>query len=258
MNVFTFVAHFEKMIKSYCPFLFFFILIIWSCNKESRWDCIKRTGTISNDLRILPPFAKIYLNDNVNIFIKQGIQQEVKIEAGKNLISLIKTEVVNNELFIKNNNRCNWARSYKNGDINVYITMPVLRCITHYGSGNIKSLDTIVCDTLEMLTRESGDIDLTINANIVFSRLHGTSDITLRGKSHLQGIFHMGEGFLHFEDLETQDTWSHSKASGNQYLNAKNNLSVRLDWVGNIYYVGNPTITISDIGKGTGKVIQQN
>ena len=239
-------------------FVLFFILIICSCSKENRWDCIKRTGVIGNDLRILPPFTKIYLTDNVNVFIKQGIEQEVKIEAGKNLISLIKTEVINNELFIKNSNRCNWARSYKNGHINIYLTMPELKFITHYGSGNIKSLNIIVCDTLEMLTRESGDIELTINANIVFSRLHGTSDITLHGKSNLQGIFHMGEGFLHFEDLETQETWSHSKASGNQYLNAKNNLSVRLDWVGNIYYIGNPTIAINDKGKGAGKLIQQN
>lgn len=258
MNVFTFVTHFFEMIKTHYLFAVFFVIVICSCNKESRWDCIKRTGAITTDVRILPPFTKIYLKDNINVFIRQGIEQEVKIEAGKNLVSLIKTEVNNNELVIKNGNRCNWARSYKNGDINVFITMPVLKFITHYGSGNIKGLDTIVCDTLEILTRESGDVNLTLNANIVFSRLHGTSDITLHGKSNLQGIFHMGEGYLHFEDFVTQIAWSHSKASGNQYLNAKLDLSVRLDWIGNIYYVGNPAINIHEGGKGTGKLIQQN
>ena len=91
------------------------IAIGYSCSKENRWDCIKRTGKPAIETRTLPPFTKIYLKDNIDLFIKQGITEEVKIEAGSNLISLIKTEVDSGILHISNDNRCNWARSYKNG-----------------------------------------------------------------------------------------------------------------------------------------------
>ncbi|MEK6614821.1 MAG: head GIN domain-containing protein [Bacteroidota bacterium] len=231
-------------------------VLIFSCNKESRWDCLKRTGKTSTDIRILPPFAKIIVEDNINVFITQGHTQEVKVEAGNNLISLIKTEVDSGTLHIQNNNQCNWARSYRKGTINVHITMPTLKHISHFGSGMIKSNDTITGDTINILTRESGDVELTINTYIVFTQVHSTSDVTLHGKSIFHGNFHIGAGFLHCEDLQTECTWSFSKASGDEYLNAKQCLGVTIDWVGNIYYSGNPTIEVN--GTGEGKLIHQN
>ena len=207
-------------------------------------------------MRTLPPFTKINLKDNVNVFITQGNPQEVRVEGGENLIPLIKAEVINGELFLENDNRCNWARSYKKGTINVYITMPVLRYISHNGSGQIKGQDTIVCDTLDVLTKESGDVELTIKAKVTFSHIHSTSDATLHGISFAHGIYHVGEGVLHYEDLRSDDIWTYSDASGNEYLNSKNFLIANIHWVGDIYYTGNPTTTI--LGSGSGKLIHQN
>lgn len=232
-------------------------VLIFSCNKENRWDCIKRTGKTSTDIRILPPFTKIIVEDNVNVFITQGSAQEVKVEAGNNLISLIKTEIDSGTLRIQNNNKCNWARSYKNGTINVHIILPTLRHISHFGSGQIKSNDTITGDTLTILTRESGDVELTINTYMVLTQVHSTSDVTLQGKSSLHGNFHIGAGVLHCENLQTDCTWSHTKASGDEYLNVKNCMGVTIDWVGNIYYSGNPSIDVVK-GIGEGKLIHQN
>ncbi|MFI5164021.1 MAG: head GIN domain-containing protein [Bacteroidia bacterium] len=233
-----------------------FSLLFSSCNKENRWDCIKRTGEKTTDTRILPPFTKVYLKDNIDVFITQGATQEVKIAAGKNLISLIKTEVINGELHLSNDNKCNWARSYKNGVISVYITMPTLSFITNDGSGNIKSQGTISCDTMDVWTKESGDVELTLNANVVFVQIYGSSDVTVHGKTNVLGIDHADEGFLYCQDLQTDMAWSTTKSAGNEYFNVKNSLSVTIDWVGNIYYLGNPLVYSK--GTGSGKIIHQN
>ena len=256
---------FRSSLKSFFQFqkrteiigaFFLFIFLFSSCGKENRFDCIKRTGEKTTDTRILPPFTKIYLKDNIDVFVKQGTEQEVKIEAGNNLVSLIKTEVIDGVLHIKNENKCNWARSYKKGKISVYLTIPKLRYVSQFGSGEIKSIDTLSCDTIDILTGESGDVELYVNANVVFNHLHSTSDVTLHGKAPIQGIFHSGEGYLHCEDLQTDITWSHSVASGNEYLNAKNVLAVTIDWAGDIYYLGNPSIELKGTGKG--KLIPNN
>jgi hypothetical protein len=248
--------------KKYLKIFFFLLAIIEtncisSCKKENRWDCIKRTGNIVTETRTLPPFTKIYVKDNINVIITQGNKQEVKVEAGNNLISLIKTEVTDGELRIENKNRCNWTRSYKNATSNVFVTMPTLQYITHYGTGKITSTDTIYCDVLDILTRSSGNVELTVNANKVFHHLHETADVTIRGKSIMQGVYHVGEGYLYASDLQTNITWSTSIASGNEYLNAKDFLAVTIDWVGDIYYVGNPS-TLEVKGTGTGKLYKWN
>ena len=233
------------------------IIIGYSCGKENRWDCIKRTGKPATDIRMLPPFNKIYVKDNIDLFIIQGKSQEVKIEAGNNLISSIKTQVDSGVLHINNDNRCNWARSYKNGAVKIYITMPSLRFLWHFGSGFVKSEATITCDTLDIWAHQTGNVELTLDANIIYTNMHTTADITLRGKSNILGNWHVGEGYLHCKDLQTNIVWSQSKASGDEYFSVRDNLAATINWIGNIYYSGNPPALLRK-GEGKGQLIKEN
>ena len=214
----------------------------------------KGTGKRITETRPLTAFNKIYLEDNVNIIITPGNYYEAKVEAGEKLIPLIHTKVDSGTLILSNDNRCNWARSYKKGIINVYVTMPTLRFIWHYGSGNITCSDTIHCDTINVQTRETGNIDLTLDAHIVYGQFHGSSDVTLHGKAPLMGLYHVGEGYFYAEDLQTDEIWTHSNASGDEKLNAKKVITAKLFWAGSIYYTGNPPQVNSEI-KGSGKLI---
>ena len=244
------------ILKKSAIFILIGCSLMLSCRKENRWDAFKRTGERVTETRTLPGFNKIYLEDNIDIEISYDTVQSIKVEGGKNLVGLITTEVINNELRVSNRNRCNWARSYKRGEIKVYVSVPTLRNITQYGSGTISSTDTIYCDTLNLLTHESGDVDLILKANIIYSQLHGSSDVTLRGISLLHGNYHLGTGYLHCEDLLSIVVWTTSDASGNEYYNATTELSATINWAGDVYYKGSPATHL--FGEGKGKLIQQN
>lgn len=233
------------------PFVFFF-----SCRKENMFDMVKGTGKRITEFRELPPFTKIYLKDNVNVILSPG-SQHVKVEAGEKLIPLIKTKVKDSVLYIEDNNKCNWARSYKKGVISVYISVPTLRYIWHYGSGNITCTDTIPCDVLDIETRETGDVELLVKAGMILAHLHGTSDVTLRGRSTYMGSFHIGEGYFYGSDLITYETWFYSKASGNDYFNVTSGVSGRIAWAGDVYLYGKPSY-ISVVREGKGKLIRMN
>ena len=158
----------------------FAVLLLTSCKKENSCDCFKRTGSIVNVNREVSGFDKLFVEDNLNVFITQGSVFEVKIESGDNLISLIKTEVVDGTLFIRNKNRCNWTRSYDK-PFNVYVTMPVLNFLTSDGTGKIRSLNTITTPDLDIQIKNSGDIELVINNSKITSHMHGSGDLTLHG-----------------------------------------------------------------------------
>jgi hypothetical protein len=242
-------------------FLFIYVLFIitallCACKKENMFDLVKGTGKRIVEIRQLPPFTKIYLKDNVNVFITPG-SQYVKVEAGEKLVPLVRTRVEDDILYIEDDNKFNWARSYKKGVINVHISMPTLRYIWHYGSGNVYGNDTLICDTLDVETRETGNVELTVKAHIIYTHLHGTSDVTLKGKSDLMGSFHMGEGYFYAQDLVTTETWFFTKASGNEYLNVTRGLSGKIAWAGDVYLKGNP-VYMSVIRQGKGKLIRIN
>lgn len=223
-----------------------------SCKKENACDCIKRTGPIVIQKREISGFDKIIVYDNVNVLITQDSIFEVLVEAGKNLRGLITTEVSDRTLVINNNNRCNWARSYKE-PLNIYIKMPVIKYITSDGTGTIKSLNTITTDTFDVQTKNSGNIELIVNNAKIISHMHGAGDLTLHGYTNEHACDIGGTAFLRCQDLQTQYTWVHSFTTGICYVSVNNFLECQIDKIGDIYCYGNPT-TVEKTLKGTGQL----
>lgn len=228
------------------------ILLFAACKKENACDCIKRTGPITTQKRELSGFDKIIVHDNIHVFITQDSNFEVIVEAGKNLRGLITTEVSDGTLVIKNKNRCNWTRSYKE-PINVYIKMPVIKYITSEGTGNIKSLNTITTNTFDVRTKNSGNIELTVNNTLVISHMHGAGDLTLHGYTKEHACDIGGTAFLRCRDLQTESTSIHTFTTGQCYVQASNSLLCIIDKIGDVYCYGNPT-TINKTVRGTGKL----
>ncbi len=140
-----------------------FLLFLLSCKKENMCDCIKSTGKIKFQERIVGDFSNIWLEDNINIILKPDTINKITIEAGENLLKLIHTEIKNNYLYITNENRCNWVRKF-DIPINAYISLKKLDTISYWGSGNISCTDTLKNAIFQIDVHDgSGTVDLTIN-----------------------------------------------------------------------------------------------
>jgi len=227
------------------------ITLFYACKKENRCDCIKRTGSIITETRVINGFDQVYVEDNLNVFITQDSTFEVKVEAGENIVPLIETSVTDGTLHIRNKNRCNWARSYKK-PFNVYIKMPVIKYITSDGTGNIKGLNTITTDAFDVQTKNSGNIELTVNNLKVTSHMHGSGDLTLHGITIEHDCDIGGTAFLQCADLQTTTTWVHTFTTGLCYIKTSN-LSCFIDYIGDVYCYGNPVIMQEKI-KGSGQL----
>ena len=101
-------------------------MCLFSCKKENLCDCVKTTGSHKVEYRSLQNFRCIYLKDKMDLYITQDSSYEVRVEAGSNLMGLIKTELDGETLKVFNNNRCNWVRGYKH-KINVYVSAPYFK-----------------------------------------------------------------------------------------------------------------------------------
>lgn len=222
-----------------------------SCQKENRCDCIKRTGEIITDIRHPIGFDQVVVENNLNVFIAEG-PFEVKVEAGEHIAPLIKTEVVDGILFVRNKNRCNWTRSYKK-PLNVYITMPKIHYITSDGTGDIKSIGTITTDTVDIQTKNSGDIELDVNNLCVRTHMHGSGDVTLRGQTSEHDISIGGTCYIYAADLETVYTYINTFTLGTSYIRAGNLLICRIEQKGDIFCYGNP-VTVQKEQIGTGQL----
>ena len=226
------------------------ITLFTACQKENRCDCFKKTGTIDVSKREVAPFDQIVVENNLNVFITQDTVYEVKVEAGINLIPLIKTEVIDGTLYIRNKNKCNWARNYDQ-PFNIYVKMPVIKYITAAGTGTIKSLNTITTPEFDVAIQNSGDVDLKINNLKLTSHVHGSGDLILSGTTGEHACDIGGTSFLKCQDLQTVNSWVHSYTTGLCYVKASNEITTIIDDVGDIYcYENPPTVLVTKNGKG--------
>lgn len=215
-------------------------------------DCIKSTGTVKKEYRKVENFNILHIEDNININLTEdSLIDEITIEAGENLIPLISTIVGNEILTLKNNNKCNWVRSYKK-EINISVPVKNLKNIIAYGSGNIKSTNTLIVDTLTIELWNSSHIEIAIDAAASYSVLHvGVGDIILKGNTAYSYLYSAGNGWAYLDNLISGSSEIDHRGTGNCFVNAQTELRASIRSIGDVYYQGNPSsITSSITGKG--------
>jgi hypothetical protein len=130
-------------------------LILLSCSEEGK-DCFKSEGDLVSQEISVETFSKITISKGIDLVVKEGPEQIVFVEAGKNLIQDIEFQVLDGDLSILNKNGCEMLRNYHSAK--VYVTTPILEKIYSSSQYSIKS-DGIL--TFPELTLESGIISDT-------------------------------------------------------------------------------------------------
>lgn len=228
-----------------------------SCNKSPVSDCFVSTGSIKTEVRVIEDFHSIMLQDNINLYLKQNDKNKLVLEAGSNLMSKIVTEV-NDEgiLEIKNDNRCNWVRSYDK-PINVYLDFVRLDTLIYKSIGTVTNEDTIQSDTLILEVMEgAGLLALTVDTYKFTANLHyGTADIVTSGRTNISFGYLAGAGKIDNRSLKSGLVYLSNKSSNDIYVYATTGIEVTIDNIGNIYYLGNPSEIKRD-GIGNGELIK--
>ncbi|NQT76592.1 MAG: DUF2807 domain-containing protein [Bacteroidetes bacterium] len=228
-----------------------------SCQKSGIGDCFKNTGPIITESRGASPFTYLHMKNNVDVFLTHDQQYSISVRAGKNIIQGIKTTISDNTLTIQNDNSCNWIRSFEN-PIEVYLGIPKLDSILYQSSGNLRSLNRIVGDFIQLDVIEgAGSINLEIEMNKSWFNLHyGTVDLRVSGYSHINYLYSGGYGPADLHSLNTVFNYMTNNSTNNCYVRASYMLDVRIFNVGDVYYYGNPTTITTEIS-GTGKLYKE-
>ncbi len=138
-------------------------LLYNSCSKDKTFDCLKSTGKVKKEERYFSGVRSIRLEDNVNLFLMQSMDGKIVVEAGENLLPKIVSEQQGETISIRNENKCNWVRSY-DVPVNVYVGVDRIKKIAQSGYGTIRNGETIQTDTLRINSETAGVIELSIDA----------------------------------------------------------------------------------------------
>ena len=230
--------------------IYIFILVfLFSCDNENSGDCFQETGAIIQEEVSLGSFNKIVVNRDVELILKEGSQQEIIIETGKNLLNDVVAEVIDNQLVLTDNNTCNYVRSY--GVTKVYVTAPNITEIRSSTQYDISSDGVLTYPSLRILSENFsqpsafavGNFNLEIDNNSFYVLFNGASNCFVSGKTNnLDVSFSAGGSRFEGENLIAQEVTFWNRGSNDMIVNPQQSITGRIVGVGNVISVNKPPV----------------
>ncbi len=213
--------------------------------------CINANGSYVSRSLSLPPFSGISQETSVEVFIRQGEEQEVIVEGKEDAIDQLELDVDNGVWDIEFD-RC--VRDL--GTMQIYITLPELRSIRSSGSGDIVGENTFETGDLDINQSGSGDVRLTALMDDLDVRISGSGDLLIEGVADEAYYRLSGSGDVRAYGLECRTAEVNISGSGGTEVRVEEWLRVRISGSGDVRYMGNPELDV-DI-TGSGDLIDEN
>lgn len=215
------------------PLLFIFCLLLTGVSLQGqRWGkkTITGEGPLVKKTLAVKDFDSFGLGMNATVYVKQGRNFRVEIEAQKNIIDALELEVEDgawNAGFGDDTK----ARNYKKAKI--WITMPTVRSLAIGGTGEIIG---------ESEFKDLGDLKLSIA---------GSGEIDFSGDAKDGKLSIAGSGTIRGENLKMDNAKVNIAGSGKTYLHMNNgDLKVSIAGSGDVYYKGKANVSSSIAGSG--------
>ena len=190
-------------------------------------------------------FNAIKVQQGITVYLTQGDETSLKVEADDNIIDLLKTEVKNNELkiyFEKN--------VYRAKARNVYLTTANISKINSSSGSEVKSENTIKTDDLTLDSSSGSSIQLTVNSNSIDCGTSSGASMHLKGTTSNFIASSSSGSSINAKKLEAENVTAKtsSGASMDIYVNGK--LNAHASSGGSIDYYGKPTEINKDTSSG--------
>jgi len=204
---------------------------------------------IAQETRDVGAFDEVYLKGSMDVEIKVGGEQSVRVEADANIIDHIETIVKGDELHIQLE-RGNY-RSIKR--MKIYITVPSLDAAGVHGSGDML-VEGAEADDFDLNVHGSGD---AIFKNAKLGKLdlsvHGSGDIKISGTcEEVEADLH-GSGDIDADKMVCKTAEVSLQGSGDVSVHASDSANISVQGSGDVVVYGKPDKLRSKV-QGSGDI----
>jgi len=205
------------------------------------------------EVRQVGSFSGVKSGEAIDVYLKKGDRESVKVEVTSAKLSDVLTEVSGSYLKVH-------MRSgvYRNrGTIKVYVTYVSLNKISASSASNIFSEGMIKANLMDISVSSAAQIELQIESENLTIDASSAGDIVLEGKAKSLEVEASSAGDVDAYNLESERVEASASSGGSVKINVTKELDAQASSGGSIRYRGNPMKTNSDSSSG-GSVKKSN
>ncbi len=143
----------------------------WGEGKRGNGEVVEESRKISED------FTTVYASEGLDVFVSQGSDFEIVVEADENIIDLIGTDIEDGKLKIHAIE--NIGRATKN----VYVTLPEVEALKSSSGADLVAQTIIRGDKITLDASSGSDIEAEVIAKLIEADASSGADIKVSGKT---------------------------------------------------------------------------
>jgi hypothetical protein len=213
------------------------IIVLLSGCMVNVQDSITGNGNVVKQNRDVSLFNSIKVGSGIDVYLTQGDNHMLEVEADENLQDWIKTEVSGNELHIFTEKNIRFAKTKK-----VYVTCKNLERIDISSAGDVTGVTPFKMDKLDIEMSSAGDLKFEVEASEIKISISSAGNATLKGKTNLLKADLSSAGDLNAYDLEAKTGDISVSSAGNARVYITEEASFQSSSAGDINYRGEPKI----------------
>lgn len=194
-------------------------------------------------------FNAIKVSAGIDLYLKMGETEEVKVVADGDIIDKVITEVKDGTLkiYMKQNNGWNWGQTKSR---KVYVSVKELVKLDASSGSDVNSENMLTGETLDVKASSGSDVNLEVHYKNFSVDTSSGSDARISGKTkNLEAEASSGSD-IQAQDLESVNCKVSVSSGSDATVNVSEELYAKASSGGDIRYYGNPEV--KDINESSG------
>jgi len=220
------------------------LVLLISCKEE----CNETVGTIIQQEVEVAPFDKIIVNSGIVLTIKEGLSQQLIIEAGENRFNNIQASVSDNTLELQAEGSCFFNPTLD--PVKVYISSPNISRIRNSSEYEITSDGILNYPTLQLISEDHendysnfGNFNIQINSNKLTITSNGLSIFNISGTTNDLGLYYFsGIGKFEGENLIANNVIVYHRGDNSLKVFPQQSLTGGIYGTGNLISFNRPAV----------------
>jgi hypothetical protein len=208
-----------------------------------------------SEVRSLDRFTGVKASEAIDVYLKKGDKESVKVEVTGSNLSDVLTEVSGS--YLKIHMRDDFSFRGNRRDVKAYVTYVDLDRISASSASNVFSEGPIHANTLEVHASSAANIEISLEVSSVQVHASSAGDVTLEGKAKSIDAEASSAGEVDAYNLVTETAEASASSAGSIKLNVSQELDGHASSGGDIRYRGNPSKTNTNSSSG-GSVKRSN
>jgi hypothetical protein len=210
-----------------------------ACDFDINLNQTSGNGNVETEERnVASDFDKVHGSAGIDVYLTEGTENKVVVEADENLLSLITTEVVNGKLKIGVVRGENIGRAKAK---KVHVTYISLTAISASSGADVIGNSVVKSEILTLDSSSGADLEVDIIAQEVYAEVSSGADLKIAGRA-LKLVAEASSGSdLKAKELEVKICRASASSGADITVNVLDEINGRASSGGDIRYYGNPT-----------------